>query len=98
MIIFLLNNYMYEKHIIKVLFLKALSHADIRNLQIYMNGNVKQYSNKTEKHLNLLIRLLLQEQKQSDEDLYSLLMMTQITVLFYRKTFFCYLQTFTIMS
>ena len=49
-----------------------------------MNGNVKQYSNKTEKHLNLLIRLLLQEQKQSDEDLYSLLMMTQITVLFYR--------------
>ena len=32
---------------------------------IYMNDNVKQYSNRI---LNLLIRLLLQEQKQSDED------------------------------
>ena len=56
-----------------------------------MNDNVKQYSNRIEKHLNLLIRLLLQEQKQSDEDLHSLLNMvypsTQITILFYRKTF-----------
>ena len=59
-----------------------------------MNGNVKQYSNRTEKHLNLLIKLLLQEQKQSDEDLHSLLMMvypsTQITKLFLIKRYFCY--------
>ena len=56
-----------------------------------MNDNVKQYSNRIQKHLNLLIRLLLQEEKQSDEDLHSLLMMvypsTQINILFYRKTF-----------
>ena len=56
-----------------------------------MNDNVKQYSNRIQKHLNLLIRPLLQEQKQSDKDLHSLLMMvypsTQITILFYRKTF-----------
>ena len=51
-----------------------------------MNDNVKQYSNRTEKHLNLLIKLLLQEQKQSDDDLHYLLIMvypcTQITILF----------------
>ena len=56
-----------------------------------MNDIVKQYSNRIQKHLNLLIRLLHQEQKQSDEDLHSLFMMvyssTQITILFYRKTF-----------
>ena len=59
-----------------------------------MNGNVKQYSNRIEKHLNLLIKLLLQEQKQSDEDLHSLLMIvypsTQITILFLIKRYFCY--------
>ena len=35
-----------------------------------MNDFVKQYSSRIEKHLNLQIRLLLQEQKQSDEDLH----------------------------
>ena len=40
-----------------------------------MNDFVKQYSSRIQKPLILLIRLLLQEQKQSDEDLHSLLMM-----------------------
>ena len=35
-----------------------------------MNDFVKQYSSRIEKHLNLQIRLLLQEQKQSDEELH----------------------------
>ena len=67
-----------------------------------MNDFVKQYSSRIEKHQNLLIRLLLQELMQSDEDLHSLLMMvypsTQITILFLILRHFCYLQKFTIMS
>ena len=73
-----------------------------KTANMYMNDFVKQYSSRIEKHLNLLIRLLLQEQKQSDEDLHSLLMMvypsTQITILFLILRYFCYLQKFTIMS